>query len=238
MTRVEEFALYFIVIMLTHWCPSLKPKPNLRGWAVCEWEPLLWDEELWCAPFTLREQRFRFGHTPPPSLYLCSVLFLAPLSSFFLPPPLCFSSLLPSCYLRGQKKGAPVSSSASSSLRRLLLLLLLLAWSYRSGITRQNSHFHHPRYLSFFFPSVYLNKMYLDVCGHAALWAHSPGRKLPLTAACATAFCQLPLLSKLHPHVRRARPVKCCRAFCVFTLGIWVFRNRILRRQLRCSICF
>lgn len=87
-------------------------------------------------------------------------------------------------------------------------------------------------------PSVYLNEMYVDVCGHVPLWTQSPGRKLPLTAACTAAFCQLPLLSKLHPCVRLTRPVKCCGPFLCLLLGIWVFRSRILSRQLRYSTCF
>lgn len=92
---------------------------------------------------------------------------------------------------------------------------LLLLFNSR-GITRQNSQ---P------LPFTLSELNVLDVCGHVALCSQSPGRKLPLTAACAAAFCQLPLLSKLHPCVRRRRPAKCCRAFLWYLslgTGYWV----------------
>ena len=80
------------------------------------------------------------------------------------------------------------------------------------------------------FLSVYLNKMSMDVCGHVAVWAQSPGRKPPLTAVCTAALCQLPLLSKT-PSLHR----EACKLLLGFLVSSYfpVSRNRILGRQLK-----
>lgn len=112
---------YFIVIILTQWCQSLKPKSNLSGWAMCKWD---WDPphlNRWRGVLHL-QYAWYFG------------IFFFPLSYLFL-PDLCSSLQCCNLFISEGTPPHPLPPSFPPSLS-----LFFFALSFSSGVTWQDIH--------------------------------------------------------------------------------------------------